>query len=73
MNIRAKFSCNAVTKNADGSERVELVAVYGDENKPWSKFTPSGNLAMTISNPDAQGAFVPGKTYYLDLSPAEVP
>lgn len=75
--IRAKFHCQGVKKyhvgkNSDGSpkfgEEVELSAVYGDENKPWSEYTPSGRLTMSITNPAAIGKFEPGKDYFLDLS-----
>lgn len=71
--IRAKFSCRFVTKQAYGGEEIGLTAVYGKEgvNAEWSKATPTGDLSMTISNPDAQGYFVPGKDYYLDISVAE--
>lgn len=30
-----------------------LHAVTGDENKPWSKYTPNGSLAFDVTNPDA--------------------
>ena len=45
-------------------------AVYGEENKTWSKFTPSGSLSMTVTNPDVFGKFVPGKEYLLNFSEA---
>lgn len=77
--IRAKFKCQQVARvdaggSANGpmiSEQVALHPVYGPANEPWSKYTPSGRLEMTITNPLAHGAFVPGKSYYLDISPAE--
>lgn len=73
--IRAKFKCQQVARVDAGvgqvSEQVSLHPVYGPANEPWSKFTPSGRLDMTITNPDAQGAFTPGKSYFLDISLAD--
>ena len=78
MNIRAKFLCNSVEKfsagvNADKTpkfgEITKLHAVSGDVNKPWSEYTPTGRLEITITNQAALGAFEPGKAYYLDVSP----
>ena len=77
MTIRAKFVCEAVTKRetSDGAinDEVKLRAVYATEgdNAEWSKWTPSGELSMTITNPACAGAFEPGKSYYLDISEAE--
>ena len=64
------------SKNPDGStgsELVKLRAVYGDspENKEWSKFTPSGELSITITNPDAYGKLSNGHEFYIDFTPAE--
>ena len=70
--IRAKFKCAAVTKYEGGSEGVELHAVTtGPGNESWSKWTPSGTLKMSITNPDAQGMFQAGKSYYIDVSPTD--
>lgn len=40
------------------------------ENKTFWEATPSGELTMTITNPEAALQFVPGKVYYLDFSVA---
>jgi len=82
MNVRAKFYVTSVARTASQptatgtpgapvSEQITLAPVYGEENKPWSQYTPCGQLQMTITNPAALGAFEPGKAYYLDISPAE--
>lgn len=71
--LRAKFRCVSVTTHADGSEAVQLQAVYGDKegvNAQWAKFTPSGSLSMTISAEGAQGKLVPGVEYFIDFSVA---
>jgi hypothetical protein len=79
--IRAKFYCTKVSATAgqagkprDG-ELIELAAVYStgdnDPNKSWSKWTPSGQLTIHITNPEALGKFEPGKCYFLDIAPAD--
>lgn len=77
MNIRAKFKCLAVIEDKDmtgdkNQERVSFCAVYegSEENKQWSKWTPSGELGMTITNPDAWGSFKVDDEYLLDITPA---
>lgn len=72
--IRAKFQCQSVT-NYGGSEEVRLTPVVGadgnEENKSFSKYTPSGELKMLIDNLDTRGFFIPNKEYYLDITKAE--
>lgn len=73
MPIRAKFYCSQVSKFADGGESVQLHAANGKKetaNAQWAKWTPGGNLTMTINNPDAQGMFKPGGFYFLDFTEA---
>ncbi len=76
MNIRAKMTVSAVTKSADGTERAQLVAVTSGNNPEdnnYSKWTPSANLDISITNPSAQGVLVPGRTFYVDFSPVPEP
>jgi len=79
MNVRAKFRCieknnrtsiggYGAAKPADTSE-VKLQAVAGPENAPWSKYTPSGELRMQITNPEALSAFEVGVEYFIDITP----
>lgn len=75
---RCKMRVNevALIKNEDGSinqERVKLSAVYGKEgtdNAQWSKWTPSANFEITISNPGAFGKLSSGHEYFVDFVPA---
>jgi hypothetical protein len=53
--------CKASGYPADGS----------DEDNTFAKFTPSGSLELTITNPDLIGKFNPGDTYYLDFIKAD--
>jgi len=66
------MQCSEVTKTSYGSERVKLSAVYGngEENKTYAKATPSASVEMTVDNPEAHGAFVPGREYYVDFTAA---
>lgn len=73
--VTARFTCQSIKQHATNDPsavhlEVEFTALYGDGtgNETWSKWTPSGKLAMTITNPACVGAFVPGKTYALDIT-----
>jgi len=62
-----------VTENAaqppEKSLGYTLHAVYGSpENESWSKYTPSGVLSFTVTNPDAE-RLVNGAEYYVTLDP----
>ena len=74
VTMRAKFRCDGVTAG-DGYEEVFLWAVWGGstnaEDNQFSAATPSGELKMTISNPNAFGFFKPEGKYYLDITVAE--
>lgn len=65
--VRAKFRC------ITGGQMVSMHAVAdgSEENKKFWEATPSGNLDMFISNPEAQDLFEAGKLYYLDFTVAE--
>jgi hypothetical protein len=76
MKVRAKFTVNSIqhhhTQQADAvCAEVKLAPVYGDENKPWSQYTPQGQITMTITNPAAVAAFELGKPYFVDFTPAD--
>lgn len=46
----------------------------GDEdeaNKQWSKWTPSGELQLTITNPAVFPDLVLGRTFFVDFTPVE--
>ncbi len=70
MKIVAKFQCQSVTRNTYQQEVIKFAAAIGPGNESWSQFTPSGDISISITNPDAQGKFVPGKDYLLTFEPA---
>lgn len=75
MKVRAKMIVSEVTKTQYGAEVVKLNAVYSDktnaEDNTYSKATPSASLEMQVDNEAVHGAFVPGKKYYVDFTPAD--
>lgn len=60
-----RITCNAVGRSdhypADGS----------DEDNTYAKFSPAGELSLTIANPALLGKIEPGKKFYLDFTLAE--
>lgn len=81
MNVTAKFRCTSLNyldpgvNSKDVIAQLKLSAVYGDgkENKEWSKYTPTGEITMTVTNPTAVDYFRPGKEYYIVFNEAPVP
>jgi hypothetical protein len=78
--VRAKFFVEDIRhSDIPGTEQYASITMrpvfgtYGDGevNKTWSKYTPSGQLQITITNPAAIDAFEKGKAYYLDFTPAD--
>lgn len=68
-----KFRCSHV-KDFGTAEEVRLDAQYDqtlDEDRRFAQASPSGHLEVVISNPAVRGFFQPGKTYYLEATPAE--
>lgn len=72
--VRAKFVCNDIKDHSDyGYKGVSLVPVIdgSEENKSFSKYTPSGLVELNISyETEASNAFEVGKEYYIDFTEA---
>jgi hypothetical protein len=70
--MRAKFRVDSVTCYA-GSREVTAFAVHsGDpEDNQFADATPAGKLSMTVTAGAAKDFFQPGKSYYMDFTPAE--
>ena len=82
MAVRAKCRVTGIHESTsitgDGNvqqKTVTLQPVYGgkddEANKDWSRWTPSGELRLTITNPDAYEQFKLGKAYFVDFNPAD--
>ncbi len=72
--VRAKFVCQCIEDKPEYQQKYVTFSVVtsgSEENKPFSKYTPSGNLTLDISyDTQASDAFNEGKEYYLDITPA---
>ena len=75
--MRAKMQIQKIEKHHGGIEVLHLSAVArssayppdgSDEDNTYAKFTPSGQLTLTIANPALIGKFSPGEKYYVDFS-----
>lgn len=74
--VRGKFVVSQINLMSGGDKLVILVPVTSgsEENKSFSKYTPSGKIEMYITkDTQAVDAFEVGKEYYVDFSPAFVP
>lgn len=81
--VRCKFRCNAKIEHPDTGDgpfwNIRMTAVYeGDsavqaasENAIFGKYTPSGDLTLTLRNQGAAAQFEQGEEYYLDIHKAD--
>jgi hypothetical protein len=79
ITMRAKMQVNKVERFA-GQDRITCNAVArsggypadgSDEDNTYAKFSPSGELSLTIANPALLGVIEPGQKFYLDFTPAD--
>ncbi len=79
--MRAKMRVSEV-KRSEGSDVVKMHAVAksgsypadgSDEDNSYAKFSPSGELELSIANPALLGKIQPGTKFYLDFTIAEDP
>lgn len=76
--MRAKMQVSKVER-FDGSDRITCNAVAAksypsdgsDEDNTYAKFSPSGELTLTIANPALLGKIEPGRKFYLDFTLAD--
>tara|TARA_R110002096_G_scaffold172484_6_gene346182 strand:- start:321 stop:569 length:249 start_codon:yes stop_codon:yes gene_type:complete len=78
--VRAKLVVKEVTHLLDGEgkpehEQVSLSAVFSNDesdiNYQWSKWTPSAEFNISITNPNAMNKLRSGKQYFVDLTPVD--
>lgn len=82
MTVSARMKCNLVSSNLyqdyktkqdepSKAKKIVLNAVYAndpnDPNYSYSEATPSGELMLWITNPNAYGYFEQGKTYDITI------
>jgi hypothetical protein len=75
--MRAKMQVRSVTKTEHAEELVlfpvtskPFNADNVSEDNTYSKWSPSGELRLTVTNPALHGRFTPGEKYYLDFTKA---
>ena len=82
--MRAKMRINHISRNDFGNDMMQedlhFYAVArsdsypddgSDENNTYAKFSPFGELKLTIANPALLGKFNVGEEYYLDFTLAK--
>lgn len=76
--MRAKMVVESVTAYGQ-SEVLKMRAVPkstaypddgSDEDNTYAKWSPCGELSITVANPMLWGEFKPGDKFYLDFTPA---
>ncbi len=77
--MRAKMRLDSVLA-MEASEQLTFKAVAkkgpypsdgSDEDNTYAKFSPYGELKLTVANPALLGKFKPGDVFYLDFIKAE--
>ena len=86
MTVLAKFRCTFIDEplylkkareehpegNHDESRVIHFSAVKDEDtdNEQWSKWTPSGDIQIYVTNPAAFEQFEQGRSYLLTFEPA---
>ena len=73
----AKFKVTKVESHS-GNKTIKMMAISekpfdadgNSDDNSFARWTPSGELTMTIQNPALFGAFQEGKKFYLNFSEA---
>lgn len=75
MTILAKFKVGSTTDFGNDNLEVKMTPVIAgngkNENTSFSKYTPTGDIRMHITNPAVLGFFEAGKEYYVEFRKAE--
>lgn len=77
--MRAKFQVTEVGLHSPDCEEIKMRAVSdgafdpegNSEDSSFARWTPSGELSITITNPNLLGTFATGEKYYLHFTKAE--
>ena len=82
MTVRAMFYVKEISHRAtqspgDVNVEIKMAAAFGsylrglpEGNKDWSKWTPAGELSITITNPSAIEQFEVGEVYEMTFEKA---
>jgi len=78
--MRAKMRISRVEMHEGGNETLHFYPVAksgtypedgSDEDNTYARWSPSGELKLTVANPALHGKFKPGDKFYLDFVKAE--
>lgn len=74
--VRAKFLVTEKKENHATPESVFTITMNpvtsgSPENDQFYKYTPGGQLVLSVLNADAAAALEVGKQYYVDFTPAK--
>ena len=76
--MRAKMRIAGIEKHSAEYETLHFHAVAkdgpypsdgSDEDNTYAKFSPAGELSLSVANPALIGKFKVGDTFYLDFTP----
>lgn len=79
--MRAKVMVTSVGQPYEGCEQVNMSPVCGtdpfgpngeSEDNTYARYTPSGSISLSITNPALHGKFAYGDKFYVDFTPADV-
>jgi hypothetical protein len=68
MSVVAKFFVSEISRYAHNLDQIAVKMTpvsRGEENKEWSKYTPSGGIQLNILNAKAAEQFVLGEEYLI--------
>jgi hypothetical protein len=68
-NIESFQGCENLTFQPVGAN--SYPADGKNEDNDFARWTPSGEIKLSVTNPDLHGKFEVGKTFYVDFTPAE--
>lgn len=81
MTMRAKMQVNKVEKNGEPTTSISLSMAPVtsrpfdpdgvSEDNSYSRWTPSGALSLSITNPNLFGKFTVGQKFYVDFMEAQ--
>lgn len=76
--MRAKMQVQSV-ESFSGADSIKMAPVCGNvpfgpegqsEDNTFARYTPSGSLQLSITNPELIGKIKPGQKFYLDFTEA---
>jgi len=76
--MRAKMQVSQVTDFGGNNQQVKMAPVcskaFGpngeSEDNSYARWSPSGSLELTITNPDLKDKIKPGQKFYVDFTEA---